>query len=366
MSCESQIVSCKLGNLKGFSSRIECPALLLLVTIVTIVGGCKKVSDTGKEIRFKIDKEYERGPLTVHTRVDKGSISIAETIWLELEATIEPGYEVQMPKLDKALENFGIVDWQSLGTRLDANDNVVTAYRYRLEPFLSGSFEIPAFTFEFYDVNAPDKNRWRLETEPIEIEVTSLLGKDRENLQIADIEGVVEIPKGPSYWWVWLIGAVGAIGALLVWVRFRRKKLRQLVRIFKPAHEIAYARLRALVKEDLIKKGRVKEFYERVSDILRHYIEHRFELRAPERTTEEFLAELQTTDVLSEEDKLNLAEFLRHCDLVKFAKHYPTSQQVQQTFDLVKLFIEQTKSDERQIDVTDHVETKEAVEVGAE
>ena len=32
---------------------------------------------------------------------------------------------------------------------------------------------------------------------------------------------------------------------------------------------------------------RSKEFYERISGILRHYIEDRFDLHAPERTTEE-------------------------------------------------------------------------------
>ena len=100
----------------------------------------------------------------------------------------------------------------------------------------------------------------------------------------------------------------------------RRKRVKELVRIFKPAHELAYERLRILVKEDLFGAGRIKEFYERISDILRYYIEHHFSLRAPERTTEEFLYELANTNVLPESDKENLAQFLQHCDLVKFAR----------------------------------------------
>ncbi len=54
-----------------------------------------------------------------------------------------------------------------------------------------------------------------------------------------------------------------------------------------------------------------------------------------------------------------LGEFLTHCDLVKFAKHEPTTEQVQQTFDLVKDFIEKTRSDERKVDVTDKVQEQE-------
>ncbi len=150
-----------------------------------------------------------------------------------------------------------------------------------------------------------------------------------------------------------------------LWLYLRRKRIKELVRIFKPAHELAYERLRALVKEDLVGAAKIKEFYERISDILRHYIEHRFSLRAPERTTEEFLAELASTEILPDTEKQRLGEFLKHCDLVKFAKHNPTTQQIQETFDLVKDFIEKTKSDERKVDVTDMIGSEEAVTIGS-
>ena len=91
----------------------------------------------------------------------------------------------------------------------------------------------------------------------------------------------------------------------------------------------------------------------------------RFSLRAPERTTEEFLYELANTNVLPESDKESLAQFLQHCDLVKFAKHEPTTEQIQETFDLVKAFIEKTKSDERKVDVTDMVVSEETTETGS-
>lgn len=345
-----------------FLQILFCCGLLLIFT------GCKKSTDGKKETKFstgcltaEIDKDYQRGPLAVHVRVDKAKVTIADTFLLELEAAIGQGYEVQMPKVDKVLENFGIVDWENLGNKLDENNNVVSRYRYKLEPFLSGTFPIPAFTFEFYsldfardrDVNNPDDKKHEITSEPIDIEVTSLLGEQRAELKIADIEGVVEMPAKPSYRWVWVLCAAGIIAAVGFWVRLRHRRIKELVRIFKPAHEIAYERLRALVKQDLIKAGKIKEFYERLSDILRHYIEHRFNIRAPERTTEEFLAELPYAGVLSQPDQDQLGEFLRHCDLVKFAKYNPTAEQIQRTFDLVKNFIETTKSDEKKIDVTE-------------
>jgi hypothetical protein len=270
-----------------------------------------------------------------------------------------------MPKVDKVLESFGIVDWDNLGDKLDPNDRVVSTYQYRLEPFLSGTYPIPAFTFEFYDVNSPEEKKYELTTEPVDIEVTSLLGEQRAELKIEDIEGVMEMPEPTSFAWLWILGVIVLAAAAGLWLYLRRKRVKELVRIFKPAHELAYELLRVLVNEDLVGAGRIKEFYERISDILRHYIEHRFSLRAPERTTEEFLVELTNTDVLPAAEKQRLGEFLQHCDLVKFARYNPTTEQVQETFDLVKDFIEKTKSDERKVDVTEMIESEEAVTIGS-
>ncbi len=326
------------------------------VGLLMIGAGCGKGGKgTTAKTGFEVDKLYEKGPATVHVRLDKTKISIADTVLLRLEASLPSGYEMQMPKVDKALENFGMVDWSNLGKKLDEKNNVVTTYQYRLEPLLSGKYDLPAFTFQFRDANDPNATH-ELATEPIAVEVTSLLGDQRANLVIEDIEGVVEMPKAASRWWLWTLVMLAVAAVPAAWLLLRRRRAKRLVRIFRPAHELAYARLRALVAEDLVEQGRIQEFYERISGILRHYIEDRFDLHAPERTTEEFLDELRYAQTLAPADKSVLEEFLTHCDLVKFAKHDPTTEQVQRTFDLVKDFIEKTKSEERNVDVTDKME----------
>jgi hypothetical protein len=350
------------GKKQKYNITVAFYVVMVSALLLSCAGCGKKTSVDSAEKAFKIDKDYHRGPLTVHIRVDKDKLTIADTFLLELEAAIEPDYEVTMPNVGNELENFGIVDWDNLGDKLDENNNVISTYQYRLEPFLSGTYSLPAFKFEFYDVNNPEDNKYELSTEPIAIEVTSLLGEQRAELKIADIEGVVNVPAEHSYWWVWLLSAAGIIIAIIFWLNRRRHRAEKLIRIFKPAHEIAYERLRALVDQDLVEADKIKEFYERISDILRHYIEHRFNLKAPERTTEEFLAELATADVLARPDQQRLAEFLQHCDLVKFAKYNPTTEQIQKTFDLVRDFIETTKSDEKKIDVTEN-ESEQAINV---
>ncbi|HSW00949.1 MAG TPA: hypothetical protein VLI39_12300 [Sedimentisphaerales bacterium] len=332
--------------------------------MVVALVGCKRDS-TGeaKKGRFEVDKVYERGPATVHVRLDKAKLTIADTVLLQFEATLQPGYKIEMPRVDKALENFGIVDWDDLGERLDAKNNVVTTHQYKLEPFLSGNYEIPAFTFEFHDVNNPAAKH-ELTSEPILVEVTSLLGDQRANLVIEDIEGVVEMPRAARRWWLWILIAIGVVAIPAGGLLLRNQRARQVVRVFKSAHEVAYLRLRALVAANLVEQGRIKEFYEQISGILRHFIEDRFNLDAPDRTTEEFLGELRFTESLTPADKLAVEEFLTHCDLVKFAKHEPTTEQIQRTFDLVKDFIERTKSEEHLVDVTDQVHAGPADETG--
>jgi hypothetical protein len=63
-----------------------------------------------------------------------------------------------------------------------------------------------------------------------------------------------------------------------------------------------------------------REFGIAASEVIRNYIEKRFEVTATQRTTEEFLQTLlqPSNEVLARHRSL-LAEFLHQCDFVKFA-----------------------------------------------
>jgi hypothetical protein len=82
-------------------------------------------------------------------------------------------------------------------------------------------------------------------------------------------------------------------------------------------------RARQKLQEALAFIAQPKPFCTLVSDTVRFYLEERFEFRAPERTTEEFLHELRGTNLLLPDQKESLGEFLQQCDLVKFAKYEP-------------------------------------------
>ncbi len=341
-----------------YLKRLSRPGHLiwLLALAVFLLSSCspRKAPAPEGEKKFEIDQVTTRGPLTVHVRVSKSEISLADELELEIEASIKEGYQAELPRFGEKLEQFGIRDYRNFPPRLADDGRIISRKLYRLEPFLSGDYKIPAMTIKFSEETSSvkkdggktaEKKEYQLETEEIPIKVTSLIGDERKNLRIKGLKEVVSLPSSKSFLYPVLAGAMGGIIVIaLLILRQRRRRREEQGPQLVPAHEIAYEQLRKLGEENFLESGRVKEFYIRISDILRHYIENRFSLRAPERTTEEFLIELAGSSELDKKHKELLQGFLQHCDLVKFACYLPESKEVQGTFDAARKFIEETAS----------------------
>lgn len=136
---------------------------------------------------------------------------------------------------------------------------------------------------------------------------------------IRDIAPPIDIPSGLAWLW-WTLGALAVVvAALLLWRWWRKRAAQVPVIPTAPAH----VRAKQKLQEALALIAQPKPFVTAVSDAARWYLEERFNFRAPERTTEEFLYELQRTDRLTRDQKESLGEFLAGCDLVKFAKYEP-------------------------------------------
>jgi hypothetical protein len=86
-----------------------------------------------------------------------------------------------------------------------------------------------------------------------------------------------------------------------------------------------------------------RQFCSLVSDTLRVYLEERFTVHAPERTTEEFLVELGEMPILNADQKQRLAEFLERCDLVKFARFEPTESELRALLEAALRLIDETQ-----------------------
>ena len=136
-------------------------------------------------------------------------------------------------------------------------------------------------------------------------------------------------------------GCVAAALAFWLWKRRRPTIATETVAPLS-AYEVAIQALRQLLDENLMGRGEVEAFYTRLSDIVRHYLEGRFGLRAPERTTEEFLYEVSRDNALTPEHQELLGVFLQEADLVKFARFRPGLADMKRAFDAAEEFVRET------------------------
>ncbi len=162
-----------------------------------------------------------------------------------------------------------------------------------------------------------------------------------------DIKDVKPPVNLPDLWWLLLCLLVLIAIAAGIYFFLRHKKFSQAPLKPQvpelPAWEKAYQQLEDLRRENLLDRGLFKEFFTRVSDIARHYMENRFNIRALHMSTEEFLYYLGITGHLNETQKIALKDFLNSCDMVKFAKYAPTINEALKNFDLAKRLVDDTR-----------------------
>lgn len=161
--------------------------------------------------------------------------------------------------------------------------------------------------------------------------------------ELKDVRPPVDLPV--NYFWLFAaLGLILAVGGIF-FVRWLREKLanKKIVPlIIRPAWEIANEELAALEKANLPAAGKIEEYFVRLSAIIRHYLERRFSVSAPEMTTDEFLVHIKTIAVLDLQQKDSLKEFLTLSDMVKFARYSSTSKEMDNALTVAKRLITET------------------------
>jgi hypothetical protein len=152
-------------------------------------------------------------------------------------------------------------------------------------------------------------------------------------------KGLIDISD--PWFWVKVAAAILVLLAIgfFVWRHMRNKASAPAIIPIVPPH----IRARRALEKALSIISEPKPFTILVSDTLRTYLEERFSFRAPERTTEEFLYELQGTNLLTSDQKASLADFLSQCDMVKFAKYEPTEVELRKLHEAAVWMVNETE-----------------------
>jgi hypothetical protein len=329
----------RMATLLGWS-------IALSVALVAI-SGCGQTTDVAESDgeSTAIVKTSERGPVTMTVTASKGKISIADRLELTIDVTAEDGVEVHPPAFGEQLGQFAIRDFREFPEEVTSEGRRWRQV-YTLDVFVSGTYTIPALTANFTDRRNGDDAivESSVSSEPFEIEVTSLLEGEFDPTAFRDVKGPLSLPMSRTWTWVWWsvggIVSVAVIVVVIVWLV--RRGRRPMIEPVIPPHEWAFDQLQMLIDDKLIEQERVHEFYFRLSMIVRRYIELRFHLMAPERTTEEFLREMQRSDALPAAHREALTQFLLACDMVKYALYLPKADEIENVFDTARDFVTQT------------------------
>ena len=204
-----------------------------------------------------------------------------------------------------------------------------------------GELRVPEFRAEA--VGADGEPVEVATTAAVVVLVTSALAPEHGE----QIEAPGEPFPTPVAWWWWVAGAVVlAVIAAAIWLLRRRpQQPRQHLEVTVPAHVRALRELQRWRTAPRATAEEVEAFYVGVSQVLRVYLEERFGLHAPERTTEEFLRDLEGGDRLARQHRSELERFLSQCDMVKFARAVPSADEHDRTFALAEAFVESTRID---------------------
>lgn len=242
-------------------------------------------------------------------------------------------------------DNIRTINMKYLVTSFDS-----TLYYIPFMPVSDGIDTIKSNSFGL-KVTAPElKDSTLLYLEKINSGQTDSI--DFEQLQLHDIK---PIQKAPFYWkdllsllWIpfialLLLAIIGAIIYLII--RKNRKGYFFTPPPILPPHVRAIDSLDKIKSEKIWQQERYKEFYTQLTDVLRRYINERFDINSLEMTSAEILNFIKTEaneDVVYE----YLKQILSVADLVKFAKYIPLANENDLSLKNSYLFINQTKEEE--------------------
>ena len=177
----------------------------------------------------------------------------------------------------------------------------------------------------------------------LSLEVVSSLKPGEQDIRPAK-GGLAQWPAPPARW-LWIaLGILAVLAAAFLALRKILTTPRTILHLAPPVppHEIALNALADLRAKGWIEALQIEPFYVALSGIVRRYLEGRFGLRAPERTTEEFIRDALSSKKLSDAHRDLVAGFLEQSDLVKFARHAPGPADMRNALESAECLVRET------------------------
>jgi hypothetical protein len=297
-----------------------------------------------------ITKPVEHGPVKVTERVWPAKPNLGDPIYLRLEIDAQAGTTVDAPFQeagDARLGRFHVAGFARDAKR-NADGSQHQEQTYTLEAPSSGKHRIPPLRLELVDArtdhagSAANKAQEIL-TEEIPLDIAPVK-TEAIGAPLKGAVGKLDPDVGGTPWmWILLAASAAAVlgaGGVLI---LRAGRARQQVAAKRSAYEEAVAKLTVLEERGAPEAGQIDAWFVALSAIIRDYLEQRYDIRAPELTTEEFLQVAAQSAELKTDQRALLSAFLERCDRVKFAGYRPDSDESIASLKAARAFVEDTR-----------------------
>ncbi len=277
--------------------------------------------------------------------IESESIQLGSQTKITLTITSPNDYFWQWPDLiDRVTDEIEIVHQSGIDT-LKHGDNKMMQLKKELiiTSFDTGYHAVPPLVFLF---KAPGDEEWTpAETNPFLLYVAGVeLSPDGE---LRDIKEIYKAPLTFKEILPWILILLLVSGGIWLYTYYLKKKREKASLIPKPSkpkippHTRALNELDELREKKLWQNGRIKEYHSELTEIIRNYLEGRYNIMALEMTTSEIMEATATTHIPSEGRNKLLILFTR-ADLVKFAKSIPLPGEHEDSFSIAVDFIRST------------------------
>lgn len=278
--------------------------------------------------------EAVRGPVKVTVEVSPAKPRLSDDVALTLTIEVDDGVACELPPFGDSIGGMIVRSYRTPLPEVQPGKRVLRQH-YVLEPADTGAHLIRPITVTFTDGRpGGDGLSHQVETDPLTVEVSSLLGAEAPSLAaLKPMHAAERLPEPVLPPWP-ILAAIGgglALAAGLALLLLRRRRRAAPVRVPTPA-ELAEAELEALVAADPLARGELNTFFSELTLIVRRFIERTTGLNAPEQTTEEFLRAMRAHPAFAATERERLQAFLMSADLVKFAAVAPPRGEIEESF----------------------------------
>ncbi len=264
-------------------------------------------------------------------------ITVGDLVDFKIKVTGPVGSSVKFPPPGESLGPFEVRGFRVLDPSSEAGKAVFEA-QLTLSIFQTGDFQIPSMDVVY---QPPDGGpTTTLPTPETTVVVESVKTGDASDIR--DIKPPLEIPRAWWTYWPWAL-LLAALAAAAYGLSRRRKQKpgAEPIRPLLSPYAEAYQALCRLRDDGLPDAGRIKTYHTELSEIMRRYLQRRFDVQALEMTTFEIHRELRGLG-LDESLRGLFDQLLDRCDLVKFAKHVPTPGQIETCLKAAFQILEET------------------------